>query len=179
MVRGNINARAEINGNINSTGGVSGGLTAGTGGGGSTVSITPVLEVGEKIADFVIDDVPGELFAPSPIRYSLVKHVLYSNVNGAPRFTPLELTHNFDDYDIIYMKISNPRDISAFNLYTHHSFMPIMYAPGERISIQALYGQRVVDIVFSGNTCEIVRTDGDYNDNTIYEIIGIRLGAVV
>lgn len=41
------------------------GTPSGGGGGGSTVSITPTLQSGTKIADFEIDDVPGELYAPS------------------------------------------------------------------------------------------------------------------
>lgn len=37
----------------------------GGGGGGSAVSITPTLSTGTKIADFEIDGVPGELYAPA------------------------------------------------------------------------------------------------------------------
>lgn len=103
-----------------------------------------------------------------------VKDVLYSDPNGAPHLTWLQLTHNFMDYDVIYLKISNPSDIASFNLYTHHSFMPMMYNTNERVSIQGLYGQRVVDIAFDGASFEIVRTDGDYQNNTVYEIVGIK-----
>lgn len=102
------------------------------------------------------------------------KDVLYSDPNGAPHLTWLQLAHNFTDYDVIYLKISNPSDISNFNLYTHHSFMPMMYNTNERVSIQGLYGQRVVDIAFDGASFEIVRTDGDYRNNTVYEIVGIK-----
>ena len=101
--------------------------------------------------------------------------VLYNDSNGAAHSTWLDLAHSINDYDVIYIKISNPTDIREFNLYTHHSFMPIMYGgDSERVSIQALYGQRVVDIVFDGATFKIVRTDGDFLDNTIYEIVGIK-----
>lgn len=103
-----------------------------------------------------------------------IKDVLYSDPNGAPHLTWLQLAHNFTDYDVIYLKISNPSDISNFNLYTHHSFMPMMYNTNERVSIQGLYGQRVVDIAFDGASFEIVRTDGDYRNNTVYEIVGIK-----
>ena len=37
----------------------------GGGGGGSAVSITPTLSTGTKIADFEVDGVPGELYAPT------------------------------------------------------------------------------------------------------------------
>lgn len=103
-----------------------------------------------------------------------VKDVLYSDPNGAPHLTWLQLTHNFTDYDVIYLKISNPSDISGFNIYTYHSFMPMMYNNAEKVSIQGLYGYRVVDIAFDGASFEIARTDGDYRNNTVYEIVGIK-----
>lgn len=103
-----------------------------------------------------------------------IKDVLYSDPNGASHLTWLQLAHNFTDYDVIYLKISNPTDIGNFNLYTHHSFMPMMYNTNERVSIQGLYGQRVVDIMFDGASFEIVRTDGDFRNNTVYEIVGIK-----
>ena len=42
------------------------GSIAGGGGGGSEVTITPVLTEGTKIADYDIDGTPGELYAPDP-----------------------------------------------------------------------------------------------------------------
>lgn len=42
------------------------GSIAGGGGGGSEVTITPTLTSGTKIADYEIDGIPDELFAPSP-----------------------------------------------------------------------------------------------------------------
>lgn len=99
--------------------------------------------------------------------------VLYSNANGAPESTTLPLTHNFRDYDEIYMKISNVTDINNFNIYCHTSFMPIMVGNGERVSVQALYGQRAVDVLFDGATFNVIRVDGDYR-NTVYEIVGIK-----
>lgn len=47
-----------MHGGIEYSGGGSGG------GGGSTVTITPTLDTGIKIADFTIDGVSGELYAP-------------------------------------------------------------------------------------------------------------------
>ena len=101
------------------------------------------------------------------------KDVLYNNPSGAPTATYLALTHDFRDYDEIYMKISNSTDISSFNIYNHVSFMPMMVGTGERVSIQALYGQRVVDVIFDGATFNVIRVDGDYH-NTVYEIVGIK-----
>jgi len=53
-----------MNGNLNGHGHLSGVLTIGAGGG-SDVEITPTLQSGTKIADFEIDGVQGELYAPN------------------------------------------------------------------------------------------------------------------
>lgn len=103
----------------------------------------------------------------------VIKDILYNNPSGAPTGTYLALTHDFRDYDEIYMKISNGTDISTFNIYNHVSFMPMMVGSGEKVSVQALYGQRVIDIIFDGATFNILRVYGDY-ENTVYEIVGIK-----
>ena len=55
-----------MEGSINFSGTLSGDISGGGGGGGSEVTITPTLETGTKIADYTIDDVSGELYAPTP-----------------------------------------------------------------------------------------------------------------
>ena len=104
------------------------------------------------------------------------KDVLYSNTNGAPHQTDVALANNIFDYDEVYFKISNPTDIAQFNAYVQMPFMPMMYNVGERWGIQALYDQRVVEITFpsDGLSFRIVRTAGDYTNNTVYEVIGIK-----
>lgn len=52
--------------------------------GGSTVTITPTLESGTKIADFSIDDVAGVLYAPTPeqpIEYTAGANIQISEEN--------------------------------------------------------------------------------------------------
>lgn len=107
---------------------------------------------------------------------SAVKDILYSDANGAPHLTDVALAHNIFDYDEVYFKVSNPTDIQTFNAYTQQVFMPMMYNTGERWGIQALYDQRVVEITFAsdGLSFQIVRTAGDYSNNTVYEVIGIK-----
>lgn len=107
---------------------------------------------------------------------SAVKDILYSDANGAPHSTDVALAHNIFDYDEVYFKVSNPTDVRDFNAYTQQVFMPMMYNSGERWGIQALYSTRVVEITFASNglSFQIVRTAGDYTNNTVYEVIGIK-----
>lgn len=60
------------------------------GGGGSTVSITPILSSGTKIAEFDVDGVGGELFAPN---------------GGGSGLTPVELTKA--EYDALTTEQKN------------------------------------------------------------------------
>lgn len=66
-------------------------ITDGQGGGGSTVSITPTLSSGTKIAEFEIDGVSGELFAP--------------NGGGTGTLTAVELTKA--EYDALTTEQKN------------------------------------------------------------------------
>lgn len=52
---------------------------SGGGGGGSTVDIDPTLSSGTKIADYEIDGVAGELYAPTPVTYSAGSNVQINN----------------------------------------------------------------------------------------------------
>lgn len=54
-----------MQGSINFDGTLSGSI-AGGGGGGTEVTITPVVTSGTKIADYSIDQTPGSLYAPTP-----------------------------------------------------------------------------------------------------------------
>lgn len=54
-----------MDGSISFSGTLAGSIADGGGGGGSTVTITPTLESGTKIADFSIDSETGSIYAPS------------------------------------------------------------------------------------------------------------------
>ena len=104
--------------------------------------------------------------------------VLYNNAEGAAHATDIELAHSIFDYDLVMFKVSNPSEVSQFNAYTQQAFAPLLYASDEKWSIQALYGTRVVEITFAedGSTFKIVRTEGDYDNNTVYKVVGIKHG---
>ena len=155
-MRGRLSSRATVQGDIYRSGG-----------GGSSVEPNPTGEIVGVLETIGID---GEIYKIGDKKID----VLYSDINGASVGVVLPLTHNFRDYDIIYMKVSNPTDIANFNIYCHVSFMPYMLSDGEKVSIQALYERRVVDVLFSGSTFNVIRIDGDYI-NTVYEIVGVKL----
>lgn len=63
-MQGSISFDGGLNGSIVSSGSLSGSID--TSGSGSTVTIQPTLFEGQKIADYTIDGVGGELYAPEP-----------------------------------------------------------------------------------------------------------------
>lgn len=90
----------------------------GSGGGGSVVSITPTLSSGTKIADFSINGISSELYAPSGgggsgQDYSTTEHVIGTWIDGKPLYEktvvfnnpPLgrvdNLAHNIANIDFI------------------------------------------------------------------------------
>ena len=80
------------------------------GGGGSTVSITPTLQSGTKIADFEIDDVPGVLYAPSGgggsgHTYSTTEQVVGTWIDGKPVYEKVVVKTN-------HQLVSGSNDIS-------------------------------------------------------------------
>lgn len=156
-MRGRLSSRATVQGDIYRTGG----------GGGSSVEPNPTGEIVGLLETIGID---GDIYKIGDKKID----ILYNNTSGAPTGTYLPLAHNFRDYDLIYMKVSNPIDIANFNIYVHVSFMPYMVSDGEKVSIQALYSQRVVDVIFNASTFNVIRVDGDYR-NTVYEIVGVKL----
>ena len=64
-MRGNLSTQGRLRGNLYRSGG------------GSTVTIDPVYNSGIKIADYTIDEEPGEIFIPNYPAYN--KTLLYHN----------------------------------------------------------------------------------------------------
>lgn len=67
-----------MQGTITFDGTVSGGISRG-GGGSSNVSITPTVTEGTKIADYEVNGIPGELYAPDPEAFTAQSPLLISN----------------------------------------------------------------------------------------------------
>lgn len=52
-------------------------------GGGSTVTITPTLESGEKLADYSIDGTAGAIYAPLNVLFSTTERVIGKWIDGS------------------------------------------------------------------------------------------------
>ena len=76
--------------------------------GGDTVTITPALESGTKIADYTIGENEGSLFAPTQTS-EYIEEVLYTNasgVGGTDQEVTVTTTKPLSDYDYAYVKIA-------------------------------------------------------------------------
>lgn len=76
--------------------------TVGGGGGGSSVTITPTLSSGTKIADYSIDEVSGSLYAPSGGGGggSYTETILFDNQGGSAPAT-ITLLDDYTNYDML------------------------------------------------------------------------------
>lgn len=83
----------------------------GGGGGGSTVTITPTLSSGTKIADYSIDGVSASLYAPSGGGGggSYTETVLFDNQGGAAPAT-ITLLDDYTNYDMLVFVLLRSAD---------------------------------------------------------------------
>lgn len=116
MIRGNIQGRGAVGGNL--TNGI---------GGGSTVSITPTLETGVKIADFEIDGESGELFAPSQPTYGILTDdiILWTNPTLTVASGIITLSDKLKNYDYFYFDYYSPNDSQNYTQCAQTPLYPI------------------------------------------------------
>ena len=82
--------------------------TTGGGGGGDTVTITPTLSSGEKIADYSINGSSGELYAPS-----------YNGLFYKRALTSSDNVNSITDTGIYYIAGSTPTGIASAYTYSY------------------------------------------------------------
>lgn len=180
MISGNIQGRGVVGGNVGGRRGVNGDITNGSGGG-STVTITPVLESGVKIADFEIDGESGDLFAPSQTSYNILKHVLYTDpVRGTnPVNTPIvyDNDNTLNSYDIIFVYYGDQLDPTEFFgtvIIPSLNLNDIFYCG---------YSGRVNRSIFNNDSftqLSVSAPGEDYRHAPhVYKIVGVKLGAIV
>ena len=108
------------------------GIAGGGGGSGSTVSITPTLSSGTKIADYEIDGVSDSLYAPSDGGGSTGTDLLFSTDSAQ---STMNLTNNLFLYDLIQLNIVDS------NGYTRGvTFSPLTLQGGQVIGFDNTYG---------------------------------------
>lgn len=110
-----------MQGNIDFTGSLTGSI-AGSGGGGSNVTITPTLESGTKIADYTIDSTSGSLYAPTPegltaeLPLEISDNVI--SIDLSNYVTETDLNTVLDDYTTYTYTESRYTPLATFNAYT-------------------------------------------------------------
>lgn len=83
-------------------------LTISSSGGGDTVTITPTLSSGEKIADYSINGSSGELYAPS-----------YNGLFYKRELTSSDNVNNITDTGIYYIAGSTPTGVASAYVYSY------------------------------------------------------------
>ena len=131
----------------------------GGGGGGSAVSITPTLSTGTKIADFEIDGVPGELYAPTGGggggggSSQTVADIIWSgSVTPPTTGTDITLNHAISDYDFI-----------AFTVNQNSGYDSIIIIPVNELTI----GESYIETGYGGSQMDVYF---DYTSDTIINI---------
>jgi hypothetical protein len=122
-------------------------------GGGSTVTITPTLQSGEKLADYSIDGTAGAIYAPPVLDYySNVEHVVGEWIDGREVFektiiadtsstsgaTIAELT----DADMVvdlrsYGYIESTKQVLPLPYYTSSTDRAMVYSVGNEVKSNA------------------------------------------
>ena len=184
-ISGYVNNRAGVSGGVNGAGGVSGDMSVGMGGTSdyneleNKPSINSVEVSGDKTAhDYGIANLTD---IPSVPVYNLIKTNLYTapDINDAPFTTNIQLNDNINNYDIIGILISNPTDITNANIYCTQFVMPVMINDGKLLSFQP-YGTRVLNYTIQNDTLYQNVSTGDHPYyNRIYQIWGVKMGAIV
>ena len=85
------------------------------GGGGSTVTITPTLATGTKIADYSIDGVNGELYAPNGGGGGSSVTTLFEN-NGTTSPASITLEDDLTNYDIVLFQLGATNGDAIFTM---------------------------------------------------------------
>ena len=105
---------------------------------------------------------------------------LWSDSNGATVGTEYTMTGNINDYDAIYVKTGDVKDISDDNSYIQSSFLPSLIKDSEHLTLECYYYQRFMQISFNANKFTVVKAgaNGEKSGYTpiLWEIVGIKFG---
>lgn len=105
---------------------------------------------------------------------------LWSSNSGATVGTEYTMTGNINDYDAIYVKTGDVKDISEDNSYIQSSFLPSLIKDSEHLTLECYYYQRFMQISFNANKFTVVKAgaNGEKSEYTpiLWEIVGIKFG---
>ena len=170
-------------------------IEEGGGGGGSVVTITPTLESGEKIADYSINGVEGELYAPEGGGGSSIRIVdkLYEAPSGAGAPLQTEISyldgHKLSDYDMVTVVLSSPSMFRQGTYTQMNSFAPrSLYLPVPKPTSQVPPSRPVclvakddglVCVSFQNTNFEVIGHGGVTDDEpSVYCIYGVKFSHV-
>lgn len=159
-----------MQGNIDFTGSLSGSI-AGGGGGGSDVTITPTLESGTKIADYTINDIPGVLYAPTPVSLTAQLPLLISENVISIDLSDYAKISDLGDYQEKltagnYISIDSNNEISCTPPITN-----VWYVPEPEFQQDILIGKFTVNDVTQN---VYVPSGGGVNYSTSEQNTGIK-----
>lgn len=152
-----------------------------SGGGGSTVTITPELESGVKIADYTIGSTEGSLYAPEQTS-NYTEEIIYTNasgVGGTDQEVTVTTTKPLSDYDYAYVKLAVfvSGETPARNQY-QQVFQKVMSESNwSNAYFWGGYGNRYAKITADkdSTTLKLIAYSGESNvDCKIYEIVGVN-----
>ena len=165
-MRGRLLSKATIQGDIYKSGG-----------GGSTVEITPVYKTGTKIADYTIDGESGEIYTPN-----ISIKTLYTRQFNTNNPSIITLSESFNNFDFILFYFTKRDDGS------YYDYLPIQYFTTDvlndalngamvgRTNVLNISGWQPIDqyvriTVTNETTLNIVRNN---NSLLIHKISGIK-----
>ena len=131
-----------------------------SGGGGSSVTITPTLESGTKIADYSIDGEGGSLYAPTPTEYSAGENI--SIENG-------EISATYEAGENITIENGVISALTSGGV----SLTPIYESSSQSANIE------LTDSIFNYDLILIIGADGSYMLSNLYTTSDLSVGSNV
>ncbi len=140
-----------------------------SGGGSSSVTITPTLATGTKIADYSIDGVNGELYAPNGGGGGSSITTLFEN-NGTTSPASITLEDDLTNYDIVLFQLGATNGDAIFTMAYNVADLTVgdTIGAGSATSIFVWY-------YYTNSTTLTLRTSA--GNVYISTIVGIKLGS--
>lgn len=150
--------------NLSTSGNMRGNMYRGVGGG-STVEITPIYNSGTKIADYTIDDVPGEIYIPVYTVTSLYHNETATNENI------VTLQQAFNNFDDIILMATRYADGTTYKIQYRYNTGYINV--NDKLSLMG-WAPGVEYISYSINSTTELQIYGVGNHLVLTDVVGIK-----